>query len=636
MPTVGEVDIVARLVDKVSAKMDKIEKDTATSAGKQAKSWDRVNTAVSAIAFDRIADGLTELGDRADSVTKIRTSFDNLTASAGLAGDVLLDKVRAASQGLVTDFDLMASANQALTLGLVQSEEEFAALAESAIALGQAAGRTAKESIDDLVTGLGRQSTEVLDNLGIILKADDAYQTYAASIGKAAKDLTDAEKKTAFMAVGLERAGEAAQRVGGINVTAADQLTQFRNSMQNIIDSASDSLGPLATVGGGAADVASKAALIATAAPGAIDGLKGMAGASKLMSLSFLGPAGLIAAFGLLIAAIVNAQGKLKDLQDRMASFSALTEREMMRTITEVDKRIVGLRKDMEQYGDVLGETSTEIAELEAKKRDLIEQLNAHRRATEESTGEVERLEVRTMELRRVTVDYMTQLSTLTATQRENEEQTEQLRSTYAQFIEVTEGARRAQALMSGATRDASESMITAASDADLIDAGVRTLGDSFDQTAQAVDHVSSALTRLTGNEFFGKIAGWIRLVGGLRNEVSGLLRALGARVGGGASGGAAGGAGAGAGGAAGAGAGVIGAVAGAAALTAGTYGIGRAAIGLVSPQDRYTVEDTQRRFPGAGQGGGKPPDIVLQVDGREMARVTSDRLPELADQDGW
>ena len=298
MPTVGEVDIVASLVDKVSAKMDKIEKDTATSAGKQAKSWDRVNTAVSAIAFDRIADGLTELGDRADSVTKIRTSFDNLTASAGLAGDVLLDKVRAASQGLVTDFDLMASANQALTLGLVQSEEEFAALAESAIALGQAAGRTAKESIDDLVTGLGRQSTEVLDNLGIILKADDAYQTYAASIGKAAKDLTDAEKKTAFMAVGLERAGEAAQRVGGINVTAADQLKQFRNSLQNVIDSASDSLGPLATVGGGAADVASKAALIATAAPGAIDGLKGMAGASKLMSLSFLGPAGLIAALG--------------------------------------------------------------------------------------------------------------------------------------------------------------------------------------------------------------------------------------------------------------------------------------------------------------------------------------------------
>ena len=90
--------------------------------------------------------------------------------------------------------------------------------------------------------------------------------------------------------------------------------------------------------------------------------------------------------------------------------------------------------------------------------------------------------------------------------------------------------------------------------------------------------------------------------------------------------------------GAAGAGA----AVAGAAALAGAAYGVGRVATGIIDTAagNRYPVEEIERRFPGAGQGGGTPPPgdqhIHLNIDGQEIVSVVAGRLPTLGDEEGW
>ena len=103
-------------------------------------------------------------------------------------------------------------------------------------------------------------------------------------------------------------------------------------------------------------------------------------------------------------------------------------------------------------------------------------------------------------------------------------------------------------------------------------------------------------------------------------------------------------GAAAGAGGA-GAGAGGLGAlapVAGAAALAGAAYGIGRVATNVIDTAagNRYPVEEIEQRFPLAGQGGGTPTPgdqhIHVNIDGQEVASIVANRLPGVADEEGW
>lgn len=55
------------------------------------------------------------------------------------------------------------------------------------------------EALDDIVTGLGRGSAMILDNLGIVVNQKEAQEEYAASLGKTVEQLSEAEKKQALI-----------------------------------------------------------------------------------------------------------------------------------------------------------------------------------------------------------------------------------------------------------------------------------------------------------------------------------------------------------------------------------------------------------------------------------------------------
>jgi hypothetical protein len=60
-------------------------------------------------------------------------------------------------------------------------------------------GITTEQAFDRLVTGLGRGSAKILDDLGIIVHVTQINEAYATSLGKTADQLTDAEKKQALV-----------------------------------------------------------------------------------------------------------------------------------------------------------------------------------------------------------------------------------------------------------------------------------------------------------------------------------------------------------------------------------------------------------------------------------------------------
>lgn len=122
-------------------------------------------------------------------------AFRGLADSAGESADVMLGKLRTASRGMITDLDLMTNANRAMMLGVTQNADQMAGLLEVAATRGRALGRSTADAFTDIVTGIGRMSPLILDNLGIVTGGEKAFDAYAETLGKTAAELTDVERK---------------------------------------------------------------------------------------------------------------------------------------------------------------------------------------------------------------------------------------------------------------------------------------------------------------------------------------------------------------------------------------------------------------------------------------------------------
>ncbi|MBU1854180.1 MAG: hypothetical protein KKF89_00520, partial [Nanoarchaeota archaeon] len=114
----------------------------------------------------------------------------------GETSDSLINNLKKASGETISTLNLVSSANKALALGI--SKDQLPELMATATARAKIMGITATQAFNDIATGIGRQSRMILDNLGIILDLDKAYNEYAESLGRTAESLSEYEKKTAI------------------------------------------------------------------------------------------------------------------------------------------------------------------------------------------------------------------------------------------------------------------------------------------------------------------------------------------------------------------------------------------------------------------------------------------------------
>lgn len=164
---------------------------------------------------------------------RLGTATENLGRRFGVSGSQIVESIQEASLGTINEMDAMRAANQAMLLGVVKSEEEFAELARLGIVLGRAMGQDAKKSIEDITIGIGRQSRLILDNLGIIVSAEKANEKYAAAVGKSVSDLTEAEKAEAFRLEVLEQGRAKVAELGDVTLDAAGQVEQLTAKWQD-------------------------------------------------------------------------------------------------------------------------------------------------------------------------------------------------------------------------------------------------------------------------------------------------------------------------------------------------------------------------------------------------------------------
>jgi len=190
---------------------------------------------IAGAAFAAIAFGLQKLAKRGGEIQGLTQSFQGLTGGAAQAEE-MLSAVSEALDETVSRADIMRQVNNALLLGLPATAEQMANLANVAQRLGRAVGRTATESFGDLVTGIGRQSRMILDNLGIIVDTQQAYDDFAARLGVSTDALTAQQQKLAFYEATLASATSKVAQLGEENLTASDRLGQLGAKFANLRD----------------------------------------------------------------------------------------------------------------------------------------------------------------------------------------------------------------------------------------------------------------------------------------------------------------------------------------------------------------------------------------------------------------
>lgn len=187
-----------------------------TQARKQFESFSKV--LVAGFAVKEVASFVTEISKLAGEAEGVRVAFEKLPNSIAL-----MTRLKEATAGTVSELELMRKSVQASNFGI--SLEALPQLLEFAAVRAKQTGVSVDYLVDSIVTGIGRKSKLILDNLGIsavqLTEALGGASTAASSIG----DVADAVGKIASKEL---------ERMGTISENAATKVERLAAEWENL------------------------------------------------------------------------------------------------------------------------------------------------------------------------------------------------------------------------------------------------------------------------------------------------------------------------------------------------------------------------------------------------------------------
>lgn len=186
--------------------------------------------------------GFVKLGLRGAQLQPTINAFGNLAAQLGDT-TVVLNQLREDTRGLVPDLELMrlatftlSGASQELIDIFSQQDTSIGKLIDKTGQLAQALGKDPVEAQNRFIDAIKKGERELLDELGIIVGAEEAYAKYAESIGVSASALTEQQKKAAFAQEAILQLDAAVTKAGANVTTVSDLLRVPATAITNILD----------------------------------------------------------------------------------------------------------------------------------------------------------------------------------------------------------------------------------------------------------------------------------------------------------------------------------------------------------------------------------------------------------------
>ena len=182
----------------------------------------------SAAKFEQLTEGLNQLG-----------------LQSGRSLDLLANRLKEVTGAAITTEEAFRSAALGISGGFGGTELE--GLARIAKGASITLGRDLSDAFDRLTRGAIKLEPEILDELGIMVRLDDAVENYATKLGKTAGSLTQTERRQAFMNAILE---QGSQKFGEIadatDPTVYDRLAAtFGDLTKSVFGFVNSGLGPM-------------------------------------------------------------------------------------------------------------------------------------------------------------------------------------------------------------------------------------------------------------------------------------------------------------------------------------------------------------------------------------------------------
>lgn len=141
-----------------------------------------------------------------------------------------------ALKGLVSNYDLIQQSNMAVAFGVASTGEQFAKLTSLAAVTAQKLGIDVHDATSRVIRGVGKMEVELLDELGIRVRLNEALDMHAKKLGKTKGALSQTERQTALLNDVLEKLEHNAAGASVQVDTLGDAFKQLKIAMTDGAD----------------------------------------------------------------------------------------------------------------------------------------------------------------------------------------------------------------------------------------------------------------------------------------------------------------------------------------------------------------------------------------------------------------
>lgn len=156
-------------------------------------------------------------------------------AATGVAYKSLAHDLQAATRNMINFRDAAQAGAIGRAAGL--SAGQLTELSEAAFTVSMALGRDVTDSFNRLVRGVTKAEPELLDELGIVLRLEEATTKYAASLGLNKNQLSIYQKSQAVVNEVLDQAERKFGKINAIMEPQANSIAQLGVAFEKTIDS---------------------------------------------------------------------------------------------------------------------------------------------------------------------------------------------------------------------------------------------------------------------------------------------------------------------------------------------------------------------------------------------------------------
>lgn len=218
----GSVDKVTKSTDKLNKskeglnvtqnKHNKLEKGTAQLGMNSTKAFSKQAQTLGGTlvpAYATLAANIFALTaafgalQRAAAFEQLKQGLEVVGATAGQNLPYVAQQLRQITDFAITTQEAMRSVAMGVSAGF--STKQLEDLTKVAKGASLALGRNMEDAMSRLVRGTAKIEPEILDELGIMVRLDRAAEKYAAQLGKTATQLTQFERRQAFLNETIEQ-----------------------------------------------------------------------------------------------------------------------------------------------------------------------------------------------------------------------------------------------------------------------------------------------------------------------------------------------------------------------------------------------------------------------------------------------